>query len=262
MAQADKSPATAIPELLERHGNQIYGLGLKMCGSPQDAEDLVQETFLQAFRKWSQFEGRSAPSTWLYRIAARLCWRSKRKRSGEPPRLDRLALLPNEDEPVVDVPAVVETADEILERVETREMVERALLALPTHFRLPLVLKEIMELSTDEAADVLGIKPATVKTRVHRARLYLGKELRDHLPKTEAPPRDHSRQMCLDLLSAKQQAMDRNVPFPVPQTELCSRCRSLFTTLDLARDACLRISRGKLPDSLRETLIQQMQTTD
>ena len=64
-----KPAAEALPMLIDRYGGRIYGLGVRFCGNEADAEDLVQEVFLQAFRKWDQFEGRSAPSTWLYTIA-------------------------------------------------------------------------------------------------------------------------------------------------------------------------------------------------
>jgi RNA polymerase sigma-70 factor (ECF subfamily) len=60
---------TAIPRLMAEHGAKIYQLGLRLCGKPPDAEDLAQETFLQAFRKWGQFEGRAEESTWLFTIA-------------------------------------------------------------------------------------------------------------------------------------------------------------------------------------------------
>ena len=85
----------AITELVGRDGAKILGLGMKLCGNRADAEDLVQETFLQAFRKWEQFEGRSSPSSWLYTIAARVCQRRHRRRAGEPDRMESLdELLP------------------------------------------------------------------------------------------------------------------------------------------------------------------------
>lgn len=248
-----------IPELLDRYGGRIYGLGLKMCGTPQDAEDLVQETFLQAYRKWDQFEGRSQPSTWLFRIAARLCTRRQRRRAGEPRHMASLDLLPSQDEPIVQVGDEALSPERLVAQKETREALEEALTHLPELFRLPLFLKELMELSVEEVAEVLGVKPATVKTRLHRARLYLAKELRRHLPRVDAPPPDHSRQMCLDLLKLKQDTMDRNGVFPVPQQEICHRCRSLFRTLDLATDTCRRLAAGDLPDDLKHEILAQLQ---
>lgn len=251
-----KEPAdAALPRLLEEHGPKIYNLGLRLCGSPAEAEDLVQETFLQAFRKWDQFEQRSEPSTWLYTIAARACRRRHRKRSGEPSRLESLTeLLPSGEAEVPDLSVLDEGPFAERLRGEAREAIDRALPGLPLAFRLPLVLKEIAELSMAEVASVLGLKEATVKTRVHRARLALRRELARSLPRRPAPPPDHSRQVCLDLLYAKQEALDRGVELPVSAGELCDRCRALFATLDLGQDVCRAIGQGEIPPRLRDLL--------
>lgn len=250
---------TAIPRLLDQHGAQIYGLGLRMCGSPEDAQDLVQDVFLRAFRKWDQFEGRSSPSTWLYRIAARVCQRRHRLRSGEPRELDSLStLLPSGDEGVLDLASREISPEEVLEREETRARVEQALSRLPAKFRLPLILKDLMDLSVAQVAETLDIKEPTVKTRLHRARLFAAKELSKGLPKRPAPPPDHSRTVCLDLLRAKQEALDRGVRFPIAQEELCLRCQSLFGSLDLTREACRLMRKGELPEPVREALLKRM----
>ena len=247
------SPEHAVTVLMDRHGDDIYGLGLRLCGTPEDAQDLTQETFLLAFRKWRQFRGDAEPSTWLYRIAARVCGRRKRKPAGAPARMESLdELLPSQEPGVVDF----ETDDPhtMAERAEYRRSIERAMSRLPSTFRIPLV-KELMELSLEEIAAILDVKPATVKTRVHRGRLFLAKELRRELPSSPAPHREHSKRMCLDLLKAKQESMDRGVTFPVPQGELCARCRSLFGTLDLARNVCVRLGSGQMPEEVRKLVL-------
>ncbi len=249
----------AIPRLLDAHGGRIYSLGLRMCGGDaDDAADLVQETFINAFRGWDRFEGRAEPTTWLYTIAARACRRMHRKRSGEPARLPSLsALLPQRDDEVVDID-VADAAEGPLDavlRAEARDAIEHAIESLPSPFRIALVLKDLADLSVNQIADVLGLQPATVKTRVHRARLALRKALAEDLPRRPAPPPDHPRGVCLDLLKAKQDALDRGVAFPVPQAELCARCRGLFSTLDLARGTCRRIGAGELPAPVRAALL-------
>ena len=224
---------TAIPQLLREKGNHVYRMGLSLCGSPQAAEDLVQETFLLAFRHWRQFEGRSKASTWLYSIAVRACRRSKRLRSGEPRYLESLSeLLPSGEPLVPDIPSQEEGPMDAQLRREARETVEHAIADLPRAFRIPLVLKDLAELSVSEVAGILGLKEATVKTRVHRARLRLRKHLAEQLPRRKAAAPSHSRQICLDLLRSKQEALDRGVAFPLGEQELCSRCASLFATLD------------------------------
>ncbi|MEM8994843.1 MAG: sigma factor-like helix-turn-helix DNA-binding protein, partial [Acidobacteriota bacterium] len=139
-------------------------------------------------------------------------------------------------------------------RRETREAVERAIAALPDPFRMPLVLKEIVDLPIADIAAILGLRSATVKTRVHRGRLRLRRELARALPQQDAPPPQASRRVCLDLLEAKQESLDRGVPFRVPQGDFCQRCRALFATLDLAQDTCARLGRGEIPGALRDAL--------
>jgi RNA polymerase sigma-70 factor (ECF subfamily) len=255
----NESADSAIPQLLDRHGAQIYGLGLRMCGSPEDAQDLVQDVFLQAFRKWEQFEGRSSPSTWLYTIAARVCQRRHRRRAGQPRQMESLnRLLPSGDEGVIDLHSDGETPQDILERRETQELVEQAISRLPVDFRLPLMLKDMMELSIGEIGAILNLKEATVKTRLHRARLFASRELSKGLPKRPAPEPDHAKTVCLDLLRTKQEAVDRGIEFPVAQEELCLRCRSLFDTLDLTHDTCRQLGRGNFPEPVRNAILEEL----
>jgi len=254
-------PATeAIPRLLDEHGGKIYGLGLRVCDDPAEAEDLVQETFLRAFQSWDQFEGRSQPSSWLYTIALRLCRRMHRKRSGEPARMESLTeLLPAADERI---PAPPETSGDPLEehlRREAGETVQTALAGLPLDFRMPLMLKDIAELSVPQIGEILGLKEATVKTRIHRARLKLRQALAEGFPPRQAEsPVHHSRRVCLDLLRAKQEALDRGVELPLSSEELCSRCSALFATLDMAKQTCLELGRGELPSEVRSLLLQEI----
>lgn len=254
-----ETASEAVSQWMEDYGGKIYGLGLRLCGSPEEAEDLVQETFLQAFRNWDRFEGRSSPSSWLFTIASRVCQRRHRRRSGEPVRMEPLEkLLPSGERGVPDVPDTGEgPLDEHLRR-EAQEAVEAALPRIPLSFRLPLVLKDIADLSTLEIAQALGLREATVKTRIHRARLALRRELVKQLPQRPAPPPDHDRRVCLDLLQAKQEALDRGVPLPLAPGELCARCRSLFSTLDLTQEACHAIGQGELPPAVRDLLRRRL----
>ena len=239
----------AIPLLLEEHGGKMYGLGLRLCRDPHRAEDLVQETFLQAFRHWRKFEGRSSPATWLYSIAARVCHRFRRRRRGEPARMASLeALLPFEEPGVPEVPAEAQE--------EARARVEEAIVDLPPGFRLPLVLRDIHGFSVADTARILGLREATVKTRVHRARLRLRQAVVEGLPRRAAPPAAYSRQVCLDLLRAKQESLDRGVAFPLGSEVVCERCRGVFASMDLAAEVCAAMAAGGIPEPLRRRILE------
>ena len=259
-AQPTALPAAAdeaIPLLLERYGGTLYQLGLRICGGHEEAQDMIQETFLNAYRHWDQFRGEASPKTWLYSIASRVCQRRKRLRAGQPKEMASIEdLLPGQDDAVPDV--WTDDWDPFANAMsrETQEIVSRALEELPLDFRMPLVLKEIADMSLDEIAEMLDVKPATVKTRVHRARLRLRQQLAEQLPR-----RDNAcvrnQQICLDLVHAKQDALDRGVDADVPDDLICDRCEALFATLDLTQEACRAIGRGELPAEVRAQVLGQ-----
>lgn len=244
-----------VERLVAEHGGTLYGLGLRICGSPQAAEDMVQETFLDAYRGWKGFEGRSEVTTWLYTIARRACLRQHRPRAGQPSRMEPLEELeeglPGADAPVADLSRVDPYSQSV--RREARERVDRALAELPPDFRMALVLVDLAELSIAEVARVLDVPENTVKTRVHRARLRLRKAVEEGLPRREIPT-EGERNACLSMLQAKQEALDRGVELPIPGETLCERCKAVFATLDLSKEACRSIREGGLPEIVREHL--------
>ena len=242
------SRTETITQLMTEHGGQLYGIARKLCGNVDDADDLVQETFLQAYRKWDQFEGRSKPMTWLYTIAARRCMRMRRKKSGEPERMASFEeLAPFGDGPM----AAPEDEGPLSEQIrrEGIELVQNAIVELPEDFRVPLVLKDVAGLPIADIAGILEVNPATVKTRVHRARLKIRKALEQTMVKRDLPPAAYERQVCIDLLEAKQNALDQGVE--LDQEVVCDRCRAVFASLDMGHDLCMNLGEGSLPTEVR-----------
>lgn len=256
--RAGEARERAIPRLVEEQGGRLFALARRFCGNEEEARDLVQETFLAAWKSWDSFEGRSDPGTWLYTIAARLCQRRHRPRAGEPTELAPLdpgelfagastGVAPDESEPLA-----------ALVRHEAKERLEAAIQALPHEFRLPLVLREIVGLELDDVARILGLEPATVRTRLHRARLRLRAELEAVLPRKALPAPVFDRAVCLDLLRAKQEALDRGVAFEFPGGVVCARCAAAFGTLDWAGNLCRELGRGPLPAELAAWLAREL----
>ncbi len=259
---ASEAAETAIPRLFDIYGDRIYGLGLRMCGRREDAEDLVQETFFRAFRGWSSFKGLSAPSTWLFTIATRACKRQHRRKSGEPRRLESFhALLPSDEEGFLDVPAPDEDPLDTLLRQEATGAVQEALKTLPLSFRLALTLKDLGEFSLTEVAEILGIKEATAKTRVYRARLHLAKHLKERMPKKKTGPPDFDLQVCFAMFWAKMDALDQGRLFKLPYDHVCTRCKSMFSSLDLSLDVCRDLTRGEIPPKLRQAILNEFNTS-
>lgn len=257
-ASLPAEPAAAVTQLVADHGDRLYSIARRLCGNADEAEDLTQEVFLQAYRGWSGFEGRARPLTWLYTIAARACQRMHRKRSGEPEHLASYdELLPFTDGPL---PAIHDTAGGPLAEQIRKEGVARVqagILALPLAFRIPLVLKEVVGLPLADVARALGIAPGTAKTRVHRARLRVRQALEEAMVPLDLPPAAYERQVCLDLLAAKQEALDHGTD--LGETIVCDRCREVFASLDFAHDTCARLAAGEMPGDVRDRLLARLE---
>ncbi len=256
-ADADLADAD-FARLVAAEAGRLYTLGLRFCGDPDEAEDLVQETFLHAWRGWSGFERRAHVRTWLYTIAARACQRMHRRRAGEPTRIGSLdELLPFGEPRIAAIPGDLDDGLRQQVKQEARTRLETAIVDLPDAFRIPLILKEIVGLPTDDIAGIMQVPAATVRSRVHRARLRLRAAVDAAIPRTPAPdPPAYDRQTCLDLLNAKQDALDRGVPFDT--RVICDRCRSVFASLDLTHDVCGELADDALPADVRTRLAETL----
>lgn len=248
--------AEAASALYRAHGNDVFALGLKMCGNRPDAEDLLQETFLRAYRDWASYKGDSSPTTWLYAIAVRVCRRMHRRRKGEPARMIPLgAARVGDDDDWTELPAGGSGPLEGMVAKETRSVVQRALARLPLHYRLPLALKELTEFTVDEIAELLALKPATVRSRVHRARLHLAREIRGGDPDGDG---GDCPRICRDLLEVKQRALDENAPVRLPSKEHCAHCRSFLESLDVGQRACRELARREVPPEVRRVIWREI----
>jgi RNA polymerase sigma-70 factor (ECF subfamily) len=244
----------AVASLFEAEAGRVHALARRICGD-RDADDLVQDTFLNALRAIGQLKDPENPRPWLFAIAHRACLRRRRRRAGEPRHLEAFdELLPRTEPTVADLSGMADSPHGDRLRAESRELVERGIAALPEPFRVPLLLADIAELRLGEIAAILGLREATVKTRIHRARLKLRAVLAEGLPRR--PVRTTQTQgICLDLLRARLAAFDRGVAFPYSSTEMCDRCQAVFATLDLAASVCGSFERDPLPPQLRDRIL-------
>ncbi len=174
LQQKDKH---AFAQLVDQNSTRIYRLALKMVGNVQDAEDVLQETFIKAFNHINGFKGKSKVSTWLYRIAVN----------------ESLMLLRNRKDGVKPIDAGIETEDgDIIPRQiidwcclpekelmnsETRAYIQKAATALSDANRAAFLLRDVENLSTHEAAQALNISESALKVRLMRARMQLREEL-------------------------------------------------------------------------------------
>ncbi len=175
LLQALKSgDRAAFAHLVETHSPAIYRLALRMLNNPQDAEDVLQETFIKAFQHIERFDGRARLSTWLYRIATNEALMLLRKRKVESISLEAPAgdAVPEEQEPL-EIVDWSHLPEKTLLTGEVRAYLEHAVRTLPESLKVVFLLREIEGLSTRETAEILQLSEAAVKTRLSRARLQL-----------------------------------------------------------------------------------------
>ena len=163
--------------LVDAYSSPIYRLGLRMLGTPQDAEDVLQNTFLSALTHLPKFEGRSSLSTWLYRIAANEALMLIRKKKPEI-NLDDSQAGENDENllPTQFVDWSVLPEDELLSD-EGKKALDSAIETLPESLRIVFLLRDVEGLSIKETADALNLTETNVKTRLLRARMFLREQL-------------------------------------------------------------------------------------
>jgi RNA polymerase sigma-70 factor (ECF subfamily) len=163
VARASGGDDRAFAELVKRHERRVYNLTYRLLGRQEDARDATQDTFLSCYRRLSTFRGDAAFTTWLHRIAVNASYDMLRRRKG--------AILGQDDLP--EPPPEPDHSDRAAAAVD----VQRALSQVPLEYRAVLVLCDIQGLAYDDAAEILDVPLGTVKSRLHRGRIALGRAL-------------------------------------------------------------------------------------
>jgi len=173
--------------MLKQFAPRVYAVAMRMMGDPDEAEEVLQETFISACKNIHRFEGRSALNTWLHRIATNAALMRLRKRKNKEVSLDN----PIESLDGDDIPRQIEDWDyypaDLALNSETRDVLEQAIATLPDTLRSVFVLREIEGYSTAEVAEMLDISVSAAKVRLHRARLRLRELLTPYFTEPTAP---------------------------------------------------------------------------
>lgn len=172
-----KGEAGAFEGIVKRYEEKIFNFGLRMCGATEDARDLLQETFLTAFTHIKDFRGEAELSTWLYKIASSICIKKRRRGKFEPRHVLSYDDLAGEE--ISAGPGRMPfLPDENVLRGEVKDLITRSLQALPANYRIVLVLRDMEGLPSKTVGQTLGISEEAVKSRLHRARLFMREQLR------------------------------------------------------------------------------------
>lgn len=176
IARAQAGDADGFRVVVERHSRSVFRLAYRMTGNSQDAEDVVQETFLRAYRSWHTFQPGTDARKWLFAIARNVYLRTLEKER-------RTVELKDGDTEALDALSVVDTsdrdggADRVLSRVDLRPALQQALSDLAEPYKSTVVLVDLEDQTYDEAAQVLGVPIGTVRSRLFRGRRLLQEQL-------------------------------------------------------------------------------------
>jgi RNA polymerase sigma-70 factor (ECF subfamily) len=182
VAQLRAGDQAAFEQVVRSYGGRLLAVARRIVGSEEDARDVVQDAFMNAFKSLDRFEGNAKLSTWLHRIVVNAALMRLRTRKRKPEQSIETMLpsflddghheerFQSWDEPI----------DKIMERAENRELVRKQIDALPEGYRTVLVLRDIEGLDTEETANVLGLSVNATKIRLHRARQALRSLLAPH----------------------------------------------------------------------------------
>lgn len=241
----------AVDELLAMHEQKVFRFGLRMCGNEEEAREVLQETMLAAFRSLEGFRGDARLSTWLYQIARGYCLKARRRSVGEPPEMDDLeqaSRVADEGEP----------ADMRAHAREIGEALHAAILALPEPLREAVVLRDVEGLDGEEAARILGIELAALKSRLHRGRAGLRKHLSVLLEPSgavAAPCADLAREMRefseADIDRATCAGIERHLA-------ACPRCAESCLQLGQSASLCCSIPGDEVPAAVRASVRQAL----
>jgi len=174
--QAQAGNQLALSELVNRYSMRIYHLGLRLTGTEQDAEDVLQETFLTMLKKIRQFQGKSSFYTWLYRVAINISLRKLKSKprkyqhvSLDDPNIGKISSFPGEEWPDISF--------DIVREKHFKEKLDKAIEELPDIYKTVFILRDLHELSTDETSKILQISVSNTKIRLMRARNFLKEKL-------------------------------------------------------------------------------------
>ena len=175
----------AIEELVRTHQTRVYNFAMRMCRNVEDAKDILQETFLGMLRSIKDFREESRFTTWLYRIASNACLKKRRRGVHDPTpeqelSLDELMPRPHADGAKPEIADWSQDAERALLRGELSDKMEAAIDKLPRDFKIVLVLRDVEGFSAEETADMLKLSVPAVKSRLHRARVFVRRELADY----------------------------------------------------------------------------------
>lgn len=250
----------SVSEALRLMQNTVYSFSMKVCGHPEDAEDTMQEVLVSSLPHLTKIHDPRALAVWLYTAARNRCWRMRRQGVDAPTRTLSLdELMPDDSELGLLLQDTGADPESRLLSGEQDQLIHKAILSVPSKYRIVLVLHDMEDLNTEQIGQILDIQTGTVRVRLHRARLSVRKamnRLLEELPDTSHPqpqrrtrnyPADQERPPeCRELFANLSEYLDGKVEAQScdemrEHIEACPACIAFIRDLRQTIDRCRRL---------------------
>jgi RNA polymerase sigma-70 factor (ECF subfamily) len=243
----------SLEEALALLQNTVFSFSMKVCGQRQDAEDTMQEVLLKSVPNLPKFDSPRALMVWLYKVAKTRCLMSRRKSKFAPKEALSLdELMPDRLDLELLSGKAQGTPETALAQSENARRLREAVQKLPPDYRIILVLHDMEELSDADIAEITGLRPGTIRVRLHRARLFVRKELaeQNHHPvrqqraKQAAPVPAHARERsCKQIFAELSNYLDEDLDDSLcaeleKHIEGCEPCKAFLASLKETIESC------------------------
>lgn len=268
----------SLEEALELLQKTVFSFSMKVCGQRQDAEDTMQEVLLKSIPNLPKFDSPKALMVWLYKVAKNRCLMSRRKSKFAPKQdLSLEELMPDRRELQKLSGSPDGTPETSLLRRENAKRLREAVRKLPPEYRLILVLHDMEELSDGDVAEITGLRLGTIRVRLHRARLFVRKELakqdQHRIRRQTAKPSGENRlsaqprqRRCKEIFAELSDYLDDELDDSLCEElekhmDGCEPCLAFLASLEKSIEHC-RHAPNELPDpnaaaKLRRELLSQ-----
>jgi len=254
--------------------NTVFSFSMRVCGHREDAEDTMQEVLLKSVSQLPKFSSPKALVVWLYKVAKNRCLMSRRKSKFAPAReLSLEELMPDRKELEQLSAGGKINPESFAIRSEEASRLRHAVQKLPPQYRIVLVLRDMEGLTDDEVAEITGVRAGTVRVRLHRARLFVRKELMrtwttriDKKVRAQGHPREESRSAsCKAMFAELSDYLDEQLDDSLCEEferhmEGCEPCQAFIATLEATIERCRNSALDCSPrkaDKLRQEILKK-----
>jgi RNA polymerase sigma-70 factor (ECF subfamily) len=262
--------ANAIERAVELLQRSVFAFGMRVCGQREDAEDTMQEVLVKAIPYLPKFDNAGALAKWLYRVTKNHCLMSRRKSKFAPKQeLSLEELMPDREELAqLDGPPAINPESAALGK-ESGQRLRDAVRNLPPHYRIVIVLRDMEGFSDEEVGEITGLRPGTIRMRLHRARLFVRRELartqegtkgsavRSRRKSVLSPGAGSCRKMFAGLSDYLDGELD---DFSCKEIEAhlngCEPCKKFLRSLEATIESC-RQSPADRPDRQRASALRK-----